>query len=377
MRCQEPPGATLLDDMPGIAGGALRDLKRESLGKSQEPPPQARALIGRVEQDPGRHPQPHLQRVDNGVRNLILNGKNVGQVSVVAVSPDMAAVVRVDELSGDANALSSAQQVPAPRGHLLTIDNRYLPPLLITSILVGANLSFGILEGWERTALSIVVAIGAEMVLGRITHGKWPHPASAYISGISAGILIRSPFMWPYFFTSFISILSKYVLRLRGRHVWNPTNFGVSAIVLLAPATVTVLSIQWGNAVAPMVVIWLLGAVIVWRVGRAHISATYVAAFFVFSFVRSALTGVPWLATVAPITGPMYQLFIFFMITDPKTTVRSKKWQCVVVVMVAFVEMLMRLAEVVYAPFYALFVVGSIAMVIDITRESRSSRRPS
>ena len=280
-------------------------------------------------------------------------------------------------MAGDANALSPAQQVPAPRGHLLTVDNRYLPPLLITSILVGANLSFGILEGWERTALSIVVAIGAEMVLGRITYGKWPHPASAYISGISAGILIRSPFMWPYFFTSFISILSKYVLRLKGRHIWNPTNFGVSAIVLLAPATVTVLSIQWGNAVAPMVVIWLLGAVIVWRVGRAHISATYVAAFFVFSFVRSALTGVPWLATVAPITGPMYQLFIFFMITDPKTTVRSKKWQCVVVVMVAFVEMLMRLAEVVYAPFYALFVVGSIAMVIDITRQSRSSRRPS
>jgi hypothetical protein len=280
-------------------------------------------------------------------------------------------------MAGDANALSSAQQVPAPRGRLLTIDNRYLPPLLITSILVGANLSFGILEGWERTALSIGVAIGAEMILGRITYGKWPHPASAYISGISAGILIRSPFLWPYFFTSFISILSKYVLRLKGRHIWNPTNFGVSAIVLLAPATVTVLSIQWGNAVAPMVVIWLLGAVIVWRVGRAHISATYVAAFFVFSFVRSALTGVPWLATVAPITGPMYQLFIFFMITDPKTTVRSKKWQCVVVVMVAFVEMLMRLAEVVYAPFYALFVVGSIAMVIDITRESRSSRRPS
>jgi hypothetical protein len=116
----------------------------------------------------------------------------------------------------------------------------------------------------------------------------------------------------------------------------------------------------------------------VWRVGRAHISATYVAAFFVFAFVRSALTGIPWLATIAPITGPMYQLFIFFMVTDPKTTVRSKTWQCVVVVIVAFVEMLMRLAEIVYAPFYALFVVGSIAMVVDITLErNRSSHRPS
>ena len=276
-------------------------------------------------------------------------------------------------MASDAKALSTAEAVPARRGRLLTIDNRFLPPILITSILLGANLSFGILEGWERTALSIVVAIGTELVLGRITYGKWPHPASAYISGISAGILIRSPFWWPYFFTSFISILSKYVLRLKGRHLWNPTNFGVSAVALLAPATVTVLSIQWGNAVAPMAVIWLLGAVIVWRVGRAHISATYVIAFLVFSLVRSGVTGTPWLAAVAPITGPMYQLFIFFMITDPKTTVRSKLGQCVVVVIVAFVEMLMRLAEILYAPFYALFVVGSIAMIVEIMRDARSS----
>src|SRR5688500_8245687 len=199
-------------------------------------------------------------------------------------------------MASDTPALSDVRAVPAGARRRPRLDNRYLPPLLITSILLTAHVSFGILEGWERTALAIVTAIGAELVMGRITYGKWPHPASAYISGISAGILIRSPFVWPYVFTSFISILSKYVLRLKGRHIWNPTNFGVSAMVLLAPATVTVLSIQWGNAVAPMVVIWLLGAVIVWRVGRAHISATYVAAFFAFSFVRSALTGVPWLA---------------------------------------------------------------------------------
>jgi hypothetical protein len=59
----------------------------------------------------------------------------------------------------------TTEQVPARRGWMLTIDNRFLPPILITSILLGANLSFGILEGWERTALSIVAAIGTELVL--------------------------------------------------------------------------------------------------------------------------------------------------------------------------------------------------------------------
>ena len=62
------------------------------------------------------------------------------------------------------------------------------------------------------------------------------------------------------------------------------------------------------------------------------------------------VTGTTWLASVAPITGPMYQLFIFFMVTDPKTAVGPKWAQCVVVFLVAFVEMLLRLNEVVYAP---------------------------
>src|SRR5690606_8773412 len=192
-------------------------------------------------------------------------------------------------------------RVPRDRSHpsragglvRLPIDNRYLPPLLITLILVVAHTSFGILEDYTRTAAAIVAALGAEMLLGRITWGRWPHPASAYISGISVGILVRSPFVWPYVFASVISILTKYVLRLDNRHLWNPSNFGVSALLFLAPDTVTLLSIQWGNNIWPMAVIWMLGFVIVWRVGKLHVSAAYVVAFVVFAFVRSGLTGVP------------------------------------------------------------------------------------
>jgi hypothetical protein len=253
---------------------------------------------------------------------------------------------------------------------------RYYPPLLITGILISAHLSFGILEGYSRTGVAILVAIIAELVMGKLTYGKWPHPASAYITGISDGILVRSPLLWTYMLCSLVSITTKYVLRLKDRHLWNPSNFGVSALLFLAPASASVLSIQWGNVIWPMVVIWMLGAAIVWRVGRLHISAGYVASFLFFSFVRSALTGTPWLASVAPITGPMYQLFIFFMVTDPKTTVRPRWGQVVVVVVVAFVEMLLRLAEVVYAPFYALFLVGPSALLIESVLPSRRRTSP-
>jgi len=253
----------------------------------------------------------------------------------------------------------------------LSLDNRYIAPMFITCILVVGQISFGFLESYKKTGIAIAVSLISESILGRIFTGKWPNLASAYISGISVGILVRSPAIWPYVVCALISIMSKYVLRVKGRHIWNPSNFGISVLLFLAPETVAGLSIQWGNYLLPMLVIWVLGSVIIARLHRFNITGTYVACFIVFAFLRSYITGSPWQSEVAPLTGPMYQLFIFFMITDPKTTVRPKFWQCVVVAIVAFVEMILRLDHVVYAPFYALFLVGPAALLIEMWFDSR------
>jgi Na+-transporting NADH:ubiquinone oxidoreductase subunit NqrB len=243
--------------------------------------------------------------------------------------------------------------------------------MFITCILLVGHLSFGILESYKKTGIAIVASLLTELVLGKMFTGKWPNLASAYITGISVGILVRSPAFWPYAICAIVSIMSKYVLRLKGRHLWNPSNFGISVLLFLAPETVASLSIQWGNYLLPMVVIWILGSIIIWRVRRFHITGTYVACFIAFAILRSYITGSPWQSEIAPLTGPMYQLFIFFMVTDPKTTVRSKYWQCVVVALVALVEMILRLSQVVYAPFYALFLVGPAALLIEMWFDSR------
>jgi Na+-translocating ferredoxin:NAD+ oxidoreductase RnfD subunit len=256
-------------------------------------------------------------------------------------------------------------------GRFFSIENRYLAPLFITTILLAGQLSFGVLESFTRTLLAIATAILFELVLGRMTFGKYPNLASAYITGISVGILVRSPEFWPYALTSALAITSKYVLRWKGRHLWNPSNFAICAMLLLAPEAVATLSIQWGNTIWPMLIVWALGSLIVFRVRRFHISATYVVSFLALAGLRSLITGHPFLAEVAPITGPMYQLFIFFMVTDPKTTVRSKRGQCIVVALVAVVEMALRLAQVVNAPFFALTIVGPVAVAGEIWAEGR------
>ena len=268
-----------------------------------------------------------------------------------------------------------ASTIATKDGRSFGIDKRYLAPILVTIVLVVGQVTFGFLESWSRTFLAIATAIGVELVLGRLFSGKWPHLASAYISGISVGMLIRSPEMWPYALCSAISITSKYVIRMDGRHLWNPSNLGVVAMLVLAADKVAGLSVQWGNNLLPMVVVWAFGTVIIHALGRFHITLTYVAAFVAFSVVRAWVTGHPWLAEVAPITGPMYQLYIFFMITDPKTTVRPKWAQCLVAFLVAAVEAVLRIFEFVHAPYYALFVVGPVANLVEILLARRARAR--
>jgi hypothetical protein len=269
-----------------------------------------------------------------------------------------------------------AQAGPAAPRRRFWFDQRYFAPLLITCILLGGQVTFGFLESWSRTFLAIATAMLVELVAVRALYGKWPHLASAYVSGISVGILVRSPAFWPYALCAAISITSKYVLRVRGRHLWNPTNFGIVMMLLLAADTVAGLSVQWGNNLLPMVFVWVLGTFILRAVGRLHITLTYVAAFLFFGYVRSLATGHPFLSEVAPITGPMYQLFIFFMITDPKTTVRPKWAQSLVAVLIAALEMNFRLMQFVYAPFYALFIIGPIANAIEMALPKRAAEGP-
>ena len=261
-------------------------------------------------------------------------------------------------------------------------DSRYVAPLVITAILIIGQVSYGILESYPKTFLAIGCSIAAEIILSFLVYRKFPHLASAYVSGISCGILIRSPLIWPFALVAVISILSKYVLRVHGRHLWNPSNFGISAMLFLAPVAVASLSQQFSNSVWPMLTIWVLGSVILLRLKRLHICAAYVTAFVVFAALRAALPGHHdaglWSAFVSeatPITGPVYQLFIFFMITDPKSTVQGVRPQMAVAASVAAAECILRLTGNVHAPYYALFLVGPAANLIEINWNAWKKRR--
>ena len=132
--------------------------------------------------------------------------------------------------------------------------------------------------------------------------------------------------------------------------------------------------------------IWGFGLLIVARVGMLHVTLTYVACFLALAVVRHGIVGGPLLGEIAPITGPMYQLFIFFMITDPKTTVSTARGRVVVAAAVAVVEAAIRLAGdhhvAALAPLYpappilALAIVGPVAKALDLYLASKPAYSP-
>lgn len=285
---------------------------------------------------------------------------------------------------------SSPLPAPAPGGSAIVriLSNpKWLITILITTILLAVNFFLDFRTGPILLVATLGAAVLTELGMSMWMYGGLKSIQSAYISGISMTILTKPQqgLLWPYVLGAAISIASKYVFVWRGRHLWNPTNFGISVMLLAAPGSVSVLSSQFGNGNTTLMVIWVVGALVASRARILHVTFAYLAAFLVLAWLRTMITGNAYLTEIAPITGPMYQLFLFFMITDPATTVRSKRGRILVAVLIAIAESLIRLTNefpipgsymlLTAPPIFALAIVGPIAKFIDLEMAHREKQR--
>jgi hypothetical protein len=266
------------------------------------------------------------------------------------------------------------------------IDPRWFSSSLLTLILAIGQWKFQILgDSYVPWMVALGTALASEAFLHRMQTGRWPNLLSAYISGNSVAILLKpSGHLWPFAVCSLLAILSKYVLRYRGRHLWNPTNFSVCLMLLVASGRVSMLSHQWGNDPAMVGIIWSIGLLTVWRARVWHLTLSYLGAFLVLAAARTLVNHQPLGAEIGPVTGPMYQLFMFFMVTDPRTIVSGRAKQIGVVLIVALVECAIRLMcdfDVLAAgnplraapPMFALFIVGPPFLWMQLRRAAPAS----
>lgn len=269
------------------------------------------------------------------------------------------------------------------------LNAKHLVTFLNTLILVLAEWQFGGLGGYDRLFVSLGACLATEIGLNLLVLRKMPRSyLSPYISGVSLSLLLKPQYglLWPFAIGGFLAIASKFALRYRGSHLWNPTNFSITALILIASPALTKLTHEWGNSVIANLIIWSIGLIVVARARLLHVTVTYALAFVALAAARAAaLPELRFLTELAPLTGPMYQLFVFFMITDPPTVVRGRRNQILVALLIAVFEAIVRvgldlgvswLTPIAPAPaLYALAIVGPVAKFLDLRSRDKHAAR--
>ncbi len=139
------------------------------------------------------------------------------------------------------------------------------------------------------------------------------------ITGLSLGLLLRADGSWLWIAAGALAMASKFILRVSGKHVFNPANFAIVALMLTSDA-VWVSPGQWGDAVWLVMLLASLGWLVLSRAARLDIAAFFLASYGLLLLTRCLILGDPLTIPAHQMQSGALLLFAFFMITDPRAT---------------------------------------------------------
>ncbi|MBX3249982.1 MAG: VCBS repeat-containing protein [Myxococcales bacterium] len=224
--------------------------------------------------------------------------------------------------------------------------------------------------GFNRSAWQMLAIVGSgallDMALAWALRRKKIVPLSAYISCCSLALLLNyAHSSWVLFFPVLLTIGSKYALTFEGRHVFNPSMFGVSTALLFSQELVTAApAYQWAGGSVTMSLFMVMAALtlFVLKVGRNWL----VGSFLVFYTLQTAFRA--WflrhhipaeMLIVGTLASPPFFLFVFYMLTDPATSPKTRKGQVAFAFVLTIVDLYLHVKESVFTFFYAALVMGT------------------
>ncbi len=177
--------------------------------------------------------------------------------------------------------------------------------------------------GATQVAVTLAAA-QATQLLGARVHGRPFDPRSAWITGLSLSLLLRTMHPLLAVAGACLAIGSKLVLRWRGRHVFNPAAFALIVLMLATDGSVWVSPGQWGSTAFFGFLLMCAGGLVVHRAQRSDVTATFLVAYVGLVGARAVWLGDPWAIPLHHLENGALLLFAFFMISDPKTTPASR-----------------------------------------------------
>ncbi|HYB53144.1 MAG TPA: RnfABCDGE type electron transport complex subunit D [Thermoanaerobaculia bacterium] len=199
------------------------------------------------------------------------------------------------------------------------IDPRLYQIGALSGLLAYGLATLGLDVSPARAALLLAAALGAQFACTKIWRLPAFEPRSAIISGLSLGLLLRCGSPALAVLAAAAAVSSKFLLRWRGKHVFNPTNFAIVASIL-ATREVWVSPAQWGNGAFFGFLLACAGGIVVQRAARADVTAAFLALYLALVLGRSLWLGEPLAIPLHRLQSGSLLIFAFFMISDPRTT---------------------------------------------------------
>jgi Na+-transporting NADH:ubiquinone oxidoreductase subunit NqrB len=214
-------------------------------------------------------------------------------------------------------------------------DPRLYQILTLSSLLVYGVTRLDLEVRPGRALLLLATALLTQHACTRAWRLPAFDPRSALISGLSLCLLLRSNSTVLALLAAAVTIGSKFILRVRGKHVFNPTNFGIVALMLATGGAVWVSPGQWGSAAFFAFLIACLGGLVVNRAARSDVTYAFLAFYLAVLFGRALWLGQPLAIPLHQLGSGAFLIFTFFMISDPKTTPDSRAGRILFALLVA------------------------------------------
>lgn len=170
----------------------------------------------------------------------------------------------------------------------------------------------------EQSALAFAAAVLVQRIGDALAANPRASVRSAVITALSLSLLLRADNLWAHPLAAVVAIGAKFVVRVRGKHVFNPGNLGVIFALLLLPGT-WVSAGQWGDDFALAGWFVALGGIVVLRARRCDVSVAFLGCYLGALALRVLWLGQRWAVWVHQLQSGALLLFAFFMISDPMT----------------------------------------------------------
>ncbi len=242
------------------------------------------------------------------------------------------------------NTLKRRLSIISPAGlwSFLHHDPRHYQIGVLSSLILLGLFQFSFQLPWWHVAACVGSTLATQAIADRLI-GRRFDARSPLISALSLTLLLRTGSVSLSILAGVLAIGSKYILRWRRKHIFNPANFGL-VVLSICFAGAWISPGQWGTA--PIFALFLLGmgGIVTGKAKRWDVSLALLGSYAALIFGRALWLGDPLTIPVHQMQSGALLIFAFFMISDPKTTPDARAGRVVYAMIVAAIGFIIQFA---------------------------------